>query len=182
MDKFLEYFERELANLRRQSREFSQRFPRLAGNLQISAEASADPHVEHLIQSIAFLNARISKRLDDDYPDLTQAMLSMTYGHYIRTIPSYSIAQVDYRSAGSSAAATIMTLPRGAEMKSIDTSIPACRFRTAYDLVIAPVRIEAAKFHAVCPVPASVSISHETTSSIQIEIESTGASIDITWG
>eukprot|EP01032_Pedospumella_encystans_P025274 gene25274-28573_t len=67
MEKLLPYFERELGMLRRASHEFAQRYPKLAGSLLMNGETCADPHVERLIQSVALLNARTAKRLDDDY-------------------------------------------------------------------------------------------------------------------
>jgi type VI protein secretion system component VasA len=82
----------------------------------MSGEASADPRIEHLIQSTAFLNARIGKRLDDDYAELTEALLGMLYGHYLRPIPACSIARFDCGDAKAINAVT--TLPRGTELKA----------------------------------------------------------------
>jgi type VI secretion system protein ImpG len=73
MDKLLPYFERELSMLRRGGAEFAGRYPKLAGSLRMRGEASADPHVERLIQASAFLNARIAKLLDDGYPSVPRS-------------------------------------------------------------------------------------------------------------
>lgn len=67
MDDLLPYYERELAYLRRYSREFAQRYPKIAGRLGITGEHAEDPNAEHIIQSFALLSARFNKRLDDDY-------------------------------------------------------------------------------------------------------------------
>lgn len=41
MQDLLPYYERELGYLRRYGREFAERYPKIAGRLQLSAEASA---------------------------------------------------------------------------------------------------------------------------------------------
>ncbi|MEG0885088.1 MAG: type VI secretion system baseplate subunit TssF, partial [Janthinobacterium sp.] len=88
MEDLLPYFERELVMLRRHCREFSERYPRIAGKLHMSGESCEDPHVEHLIESVAMLAARISKRLDDDYPQFTEALFEALFPHYLRPFPS----------------------------------------------------------------------------------------------
>ena len=99
MERLLPYFERELSMLRRGGAEFAARYPRLAGSLQLRGETCADPHVERLIQASAFLNARVAKLLDDGYSGFTEVLLGMLYPHYLRPMPSCSIARVDYSGA-----------------------------------------------------------------------------------
>ena len=94
METLLPYFERELVLLRRHSREFAERYPRIAGKLHMSGEACEDPHVEHLIESVALLAARISKRLDDDYPQFTHALFETLFPHYLRPFPSCAIVRL----------------------------------------------------------------------------------------
>ena len=99
MDELLPYYERELRFLRRYSREFSERYPKIAGHLLMAGEVCEDPHIERMIQSFALLSARVSKRLDDDYPEFTEALFDVLYPHYLRTFPSCSIARFDYTTA-----------------------------------------------------------------------------------
>ena len=69
-----QYYERELHYQREQSREFAVRYPAAAGRLRMDATGTGDPHVERLIQSVALLGARVHKRLDDDLPEVTDAL------------------------------------------------------------------------------------------------------------
>jgi type VI secretion system protein ImpG len=100
LDQLLPYYEQELGFLRRHSREFSERYPRIAGKLLIGGEVCEDPHIERMIESFALLNSRIAKRLDDDYPEFTEALLDVLYPHYLRPFPSCSIARMDFGAAG----------------------------------------------------------------------------------
>ena len=88
MEQLLPYYESELAYLRRNLREFAERYPKIAGRLLISGELCEDPHTERMIESFALLNARIAKRLDDDYPQFTEALFDVLYPHYLRPFPS----------------------------------------------------------------------------------------------
>ena len=109
MEQLLPYYERELMYLRTYSREFAERYPKIAARLAMSDGVSEDPHVERLMQSFAFLGARINKKLDDDYPEFTEALLEVLYPHYLRPFPSCSIAQfVDNGEAKN----TSTTIPR----------------------------------------------------------------------
>ncbi|MEO7495558.1 MAG: type VI secretion system baseplate subunit TssF, partial [Massilia sp.] len=99
MEQLLPYYERELGFLRRYSREFSERYPKIAGRLLIGGEVCEDPHIERMIESFALLNSRIAKRLDDDYPEFTEALFEVLYPHYLRPFPSCSIVQMDFRGA-----------------------------------------------------------------------------------
>src|SRR5699024_1191799 len=99
MEDLLPYYERELAFMRRYSRDFAERYPKIAGRLLLAGESSEDPHVERLMQAFALMGARISKKLDDDYPEFTQSLLGVLYPHYLRPFPACSIAHFDLGDA-----------------------------------------------------------------------------------
>ena len=94
LDTLLPYYEEELIALRKLSRDFAERYPKIASRLLLDGEACEDPHVERLLESFAFLTARINKKLDDDFPQISEALLSVLYPHFLRPVPSMSIAQL----------------------------------------------------------------------------------------
>src|SRR5690606_29282916 len=94
LDELLPYYEEELTALRQQSRAFAAQYPKIAARLMLDGDACEDPHVERMIESFAFLAARIHKKLDDDYTQITEALLSVLYPHFLRPVPSMSIAQL----------------------------------------------------------------------------------------
>ena len=61
LDELLPYYENELTYLRRLSKEFASKYPKIASRLQMEGEVCEDPHVERLIESFSFLTARIHK-------------------------------------------------------------------------------------------------------------------------
>jgi type VI secretion system protein ImpG len=175
MEKLLPYFERELSMLRRAGAEFAGRYPKLAGSLQMRGETCADPHVERLIQASAFLNARVAKLLDDGYSNFTEALLGMLYPHYLRPIPSCSIARIDYSGAKANEISSVTALPRGSAMKSLGRRAVTCRFRTVYDATVAPVAISAVHFEPYIQTPPTLPLPQEAGAAICITIESTAA-------
>jgi hypothetical protein len=75
MEELLPHYERELALLRQSLQQFAARYPKIAARLAIAGEHSEDPHVERMLQSFALLAARIDVKLEDDYPDFTEALI-----------------------------------------------------------------------------------------------------------
>src|SRR3954466_2275914 len=92
-DALLTHYNHELAALRSLAAEFAAAHPKIAGRLRLSADTVDDPHVERLLEGVAFLGARVQQRLDDEFPELTDALLDVLYPHYLAPFPSCAIAQ-----------------------------------------------------------------------------------------
>ncbi len=157
MQDLLPYYERELGYLRRYGREFAERYPKIAGRLQLSAEGSQDPHVERLIEAFALMGARISKRIEDDYPEFTDALLEVLYPHYLRPFPACSIAHFDMDGVAAKLSAPVV-VPRGTLLQSRLVRGVSCRFRTAYDVLLAPIGVRGAQYRAVAEAPLAVNL------------------------
>ncbi len=172
MEELLPFYERELAFLRRYSNEFAQRYPKIAARLAMSAENSEDPHVERMIQSFALLTARIGKKLDDDYPEFTDALFEVLYPHYLRAFPACSIIQIEDGSTSSTQVNQMVTIKRGTELatRTIKKDLEY-QFRTCYDVTMGPVQVSHAVFHPVVTAPASAALPRHATASLSITFE-----------
>ena len=153
MKDLLPYYERELAFLRSHSREFAERYPKLAAQLLLSGEGCDDPHVERMIESFALMTARVSKKLEDSYPQFTEALLNVLYPHYLRPFPSCSIAH--FEQAGN-ALSSVAMLPRGTELQSRPIKGAVCKFRTAWDVSLMPLAIDGLVFDPLAVAPGEV--------------------------
>ncbi len=140
-EELLEYYERELAYLRQLGGKFAEKYPRVASRLLLENDRCDDPHVERLLEAFAFLAARVHLRIDDDFPEVTSALLGLVAPHYLRPIPSMSIAecQVDPEQGKQTAG---QTMPAGTPLatKRLVDGQP-CRFRTAYPVDLWPFTI-----------------------------------------
>src|SRR3954464_6098629 len=76
-DELLPYYDRELNALRRLAGEFATAHSKIAGRLRLAPDVVDDPHVARLLEGVAFLAARVHHRLDDEFPELTDALLSV---------------------------------------------------------------------------------------------------------
>ena len=100
-----------------------------------------DPHVERLLEGVAFLGARVQQRLDDEFPELTDALLGVLYPHYLAPFPSCSIAQFHCQPDLDAP----VHLPAGIALTTEPVRGEACRFRTAWEQTLWPIEIEAVR-------------------------------------
>ncbi|HJV85035.1 MAG TPA: type VI secretion system baseplate subunit TssF [Noviherbaspirillum sp.] len=164
MDTLLPYYERELTFLRKQSSEFARRFPKVASRLLLSGETCEDPHVERLVESFAFLSARIHKKLDDQYPEFTDSLLQVLCPQYLRPFPSVSIAHFDTASVAARLAGAVR-IPRHTTLVTRPVRGIPCRFRTAYDVTIWPISVVSAAYETVLDVSGLSSYAARMASS-----------------
>jgi len=141
-DELLPYYEKELAFIRQMGSEFAKENPKIASRLGINAETIEDPHVSRLVESFAYLNARIQHRLDDDFPELSDALLSTLFPHYQRPLPSMTIVQFKPDPEQLEAA---FTLPRNTLLETKSFKGENCRFNTAYETELLPVEVSDVK-------------------------------------
>ena len=168
-DDLLPWYNRELSHFRRLSSEFAAKNPKIAARLKLGADGSQDPHVERLIEAFAYLNARTRQKLEDDLPELTDALLHALYPHYLAPLPSMFIAQMTLDEA-ESATASGYSVPRGTAVETEPIQGEPCRFHTCYPLELLPVRVAEAGFHSL-PLPAPVTPhSSEAQAVVQIRL------------
>ncbi|RQR46464.1 type VI secretion system baseplate subunit TssF [Burkholderia sp. Bp9140] len=172
MDHLLSHYEHEVGMLVRHLAEFSRRFPKIAARLGIAGAHVEDLHVDRIMQSFALLAARIDAKLDDDYPQFTEALLEVAYPQYLRTIPSCALASFDPAIMFGQLTEP-MTIARGT---MLDANAAPCRFRTVYDVTLSPLRVHSARYSPATLAPASARIPAEVTGIISISFASEAAS------
>ncbi len=166
------YYERELHFIRQMAQEFGQRYPSTAGRLMLEPNASGDPHIERLIESFALLSGRIHRKLDDEFPELTDALLGVLYPHYLSPIPSMSIVQFELDP-------TRGRLPDGflidtdSRLRTAPVNGTACRFRTAYPTTLWPLKINNAILQTP-PLPREYDPPRRTAAALRLQFESLG--------
>ncbi|WP_269500941.1 type VI secretion system baseplate subunit TssF [Burkholderia sp. IMCC1007] len=168
-DKLRGYYEQELARLEDQLAAFSKDYPRIAARLSFTGGQTGDPHVQRMMQAFALIAAEIRINLDDGAPKFTEALLQVLHPHYLRPFPACSIARLD---PATDMPDKPVVLPRGMELTSRGGEV---RFRTAYDVTLAPVHIASARFSRSTIAPAHVALPPNTTGFISITIASTVA-------
>lgn len=143
-DELLPYYNRELAYLRRLGAQFAEEHPKIAGRLRLGADTADDPHVERLIEAAAYLNARTRFKLDDDFPEISDALLGLLYPHYQAPIPSMAVAQFTL-DRGQGELVEGFPLPRPSLLETEPIEGEPCRFQTCYPLRLMPFELVSAE-------------------------------------
>ncbi|MBV8070535.1 MAG: type VI secretion system baseplate subunit TssF, partial [Acidobacteriaceae bacterium] len=144
-DDLLFYYERELSFLRHTGAEFAQRYPKVAGRLQLEAGKCEDPHVERLLEAFAFLAARVHLKIDDEFPEVVESLFSVLYPHYVRPVPSMSVVQF-HLDPDQGKLTTGLRIPVESCLYSAPINGMPCKFRTCFDTTLWPVRVQAAEW------------------------------------
>jgi type VI secretion system protein ImpG len=146
-DPFLNYFHRELTYLRHAGSLFASKHPKIAHRLGLNWEESPDPHMERLLESFAFLTARLSQEIDDRLPQISAALLGVLYPQLINPIPAMAIAHFQ-ADPTKGTLTTGYSIPRETPLFTYAEEGVACRFRTAYDITLWPIRVAHVDFVA----------------------------------
>ncbi|WP_279051839.1 type VI secretion system baseplate subunit TssF [Cedecea davisae] len=145
-NKLISYYQKELAWLKTQGKVFARHFPKVARRMGISEGASEDPHIERLIESFALVTAQIQQRLDEDMPEVTDALLTVLAPQLLRPFPSVCIVQMS-PDAKISALTSGNMIEAGTGLFSTPVNGQVCRFRTVYPVMLEPVSLSKARLH-----------------------------------
>src|SRR5262245_53696887 len=141
------YYERELLFLRQFAQEFARQYPAAAGRLLLEPNRSADPHVERLIESFALLARRVPHKLDDEFPELTDALLGVLYPHYLAPVPSMATVQFEL-DPGRAQLPDGFRIDRHSRLATAPVRDLPCKFRTCYPVTLWPVALADARLSA----------------------------------
>ena len=166
------YYERELVFIRQLAQDFAKQYPAAAGRLLLEPTQSTDPHVERLIEAFALLTGRIHHKLDDEFTELTDALLGQLYPHYLAPVPSMAVVQFDLDAERGA-------LPEGfrIERKSSLATPPIgdgpCYYRTGYPVELWPIAIISAEL-LTPPFPTGLQPPPRTPSALSLRLECQG--------
>ena len=167
-DDILHYYERELSFLRKTGAEFARRYPKVAARLQLEATKSEDPHVERLFEGFALLAARVQHKIDEDAPEISEALLGLLYPQHVRPIPSMSLVELTL-DPDQGQLTSGFHVPRGSELTTRPVSGSVCRFRTCFDTRVWPLTVDDARWVATHELRPPVS-GGETPSALQLRL------------
>ncbi len=145
------YFDTEMRLLQEEAREFAKAFPEKARHLNLQDVKDRDPYVERLLEGMAFLTGEVKRRIDDDIPEFSEALLNHVRPYFLRPFPSCTIMQFSPRAGQLKES---FVVPKGTVTLSDGINLPksrlipfsewiSCRFRTTGDTVLQPLRLAA---------------------------------------
>jgi type VI secretion system protein ImpG len=167
-DDLLLYYERELDYLRKMAVQFAEKNPKVASRLVLEPTKCEDPHVERLLEAFAFLAARVHLKIDDEFPEISEALLTVIYPQLVRPTPSMSIAEFQ-PDPEKGKLTSGLPIPRNSVLYSRPIGGVPCTFRTCYDTTLWPVSVAAAEWKAPSRLSPPVKTS-DSSGAVRIEL------------
>lgn len=178
--RLLRVYNEELAYLRETAREFGEEHETVASRLGLKTPTDPDPYVERLLEGVAFLGARVQLKLQDQFPEFTQHLLTAIQPHYLAPMPSMCVAGFDPKE-GDPSLVDGYVVPRGSELTALatDHNNAPVTFRSGNDVTLYPLKITEAEYlssrAAVASFAAAVDVRAEA--GLRIRIEPTGGAV-----
>lgn len=172
MDTLFPYYERELVFIRQFAQDFAKQYPAAAARLRLEPNLSTDPHIERLIEAFALLAGRIHHKLDDEFPELTDALLSLLYPHYLAPVPSMGVVQfmLDAERATSPDG---FAIARHSTLTTPTIGEGPCKYRTGYPVTLWPIAVTGAEL-LTPPFPAGLQPPPRTSAGLSLRLECQG--------
>jgi type VI secretion system protein ImpG len=140
VDILSEYYQYELSYLRSAGSDFAKKFPKIARRLDLSHNESTDPHVERLIESVAFLTGKLQKQIDDQFPEIANTLLGVLYEPLVLPTPSCVMIKFDVDQSRAAKTPGII-IPKDTLLHANSHSGETCSFMTSHDLQLWPMEI-----------------------------------------
>jgi type VI secretion system protein ImpG len=125
--------------LRKKGGSFALKHPEIADKLDIKAGESTDPHTERIIESVAFMAAKLNQKIDDNSQDIAFYLLSALYPNLISTFPPCGIVQ--FVSGAGPANADVVRIPKNTKIIADSREGVSCAFKTVYPISLYPIRM-----------------------------------------
>lgn len=136
----LSYYKKEISELREEGLIFSKQYPDIAKKISFSNIESSDPHIERMLESFAFLSARIKRQNDVLMLDAARLLLECIYSDLLGVIPSIGLVKfcID-KDASLSFGHTL--IKRGENIFINNDNGSKFQFITTCDTYISPIEI-----------------------------------------
>lgn len=180
--KQLEYYMQEMQYLRQEGKVFALAYPQLAGELGIDEEHFHDPHLGRLMQSFAFMTARISQKIEEQFEYINQSLLQVLGPRFLYDIPPFVILQFlpSEKNHGFYISDRSLVTQKleiddseSAEKKQLDINV-----HTVYPIKVTGAHIESAEiragsdFYLSCKHALKMKISDIDTNKLRVFIDS----------
>lgn len=169
----LTLYHQELEALHQQGKRFADIHPKVASKLRLNQRDHQDPFVERLIQSTAFLTARVQSQIDADYQQFLYNLAEQICPILFKPFPSTSILQFDAPEKFEKG----KVLSRGAVVETRLKDNQPCRFTTCYDVTLYPLKITNANYINQPHLPAANVDVKQCKSRLEISLQLTDPQI-----
>lgn len=140
LDSMITYYQKEMQYLLERGRQFTRQYPKVAQRLDFHSSGSDDPHVQRLLESFAFLTARLQFEIDDRFSLFTTSLLGALYPQFVNPIPSSTIVELTPSPEMSKQLAGTR-IPAKTGLMATAEEGQICRFQTTMDMDLWPLEV-----------------------------------------
>ena len=133
MDKLLNHYQKQLSSLQTETQALMEKYHNLQA---VNLEEIEQPEVKYLIETFAFMNARISKSLEDQFPLLSKNFLEAVAPHCLRDLPGLSLLHLKPKADLDRP----VLVPKGTVFETVDTQ-NIYRVQSCHDFDLLPLEI-----------------------------------------
>ena len=137
--KLVNAYVAELEALRTHGRDLAQSFPDIAARLDIGPRRSRDPAVERVVESAAFLAARLRMMMEESASELPMTLMSMLAPNLLDPVPAMALAELR-------AGAEPQAVPRGTRFDYRVGGQALIGFSTTMGVTAAPLSLRLQRF------------------------------------
>ena len=150
-ERLLAAYVAELEALRDHGRNFARAYPDIAGQLDIGPRRSRDPHVERVVESSAFLAARLRLMIENSATEIPMSVLATVAPSLLEPVPSMALLSIEGGSEPTE-------IPRGTRFDyQIGTQALVC-FSTTAAITAAPLELTIRRLEPTASHPDGISI------------------------
>jgi type VI secretion system protein ImpG len=179
-DDLRRYYNDELSYIRQLGTQFAREYPGIA--LGLEQDPCPDPHVERLLEGFAFLAARVRKKIDDEFHEITEALLNVVYPHFLRPIPSFTVLQFELDpDQGRLSSGLVIDRHTVLESRPLASNRSPrefqaggderCKFRTVYPTTLWPITVTSAEWTTPDRIPGLR--SPESVAAVRVQLACT---------
>ncbi|MCH7307748.1 type VI secretion system baseplate subunit TssF [Acinetobacter sp. NIPH 1852] len=140
IEQLLPYYEKQLQEFGQQSREFAQKYPKIAQRLSLNQEQIDDPHIERLIQAFSLIAARIDKKLADSYDVFTYSLFEVMFPQYLRHFPACTVVSFEDINKIKQLTSPHI-IPQKTALRSRSFKGVQCEFNTSNEVRLLPIAL-----------------------------------------
>jgi|GEM_PF-4401302 len=173
-DTILKYYHQQLDYLRESGNAFSKIHPKSAGMLRFDQQGSSDPLVSRILESFAFLTAKMQANHDHDQKNLAQSLLNILYPMANMPLPSMTTVQMN----PSKSCDKVMSIAKHTMLESSDAIDGKYYFQLGYPVEVMPIKLDYQSIRPIIELPEGVIAPKQAKSFLPLTIESTHKSFD----
>ncbi|PKH91837.1 MULTISPECIES: type VI secretion system baseplate subunit TssF [unclassified Pseudoalteromonas] len=139
-----QYFDAQMRLLTQAGKQFAQFYPEHAGMLNIDALKDRDPHIERLLEGVAYLTAHTQKRLDESVPEVSEQVLRQLCPILLSYYPSSTVVQFKPKLAMQKTHSILKGLQLNPPKAKADNK--KIIFSTTHGLDVVPLDVEHVRY------------------------------------